>query len=188
VSDKTDLLPFARGLSELGFELVSTGGTARHIRSAGIPVTKVSEITGFPEILDGRVKTLHPIIHGGILADRDKEAHRQELRDKGIVPIDVVAANLYPFQATVARPDAKPSEIVENIDIGGPCMIRAAAKNFSSVLVVIDPGDYGRVLEALRKGQGRVSLALRQELALKAFSHTAAYDRAISEWLGSQGA
>ncbi|MDX1383811.1 MAG: bifunctional phosphoribosylaminoimidazolecarboxamide formyltransferase/IMP cyclohydrolase [Thermoanaerobaculia bacterium] len=186
VSDKTGVAPFAKGLSELGVEILSTGGTLRHLSDAGVPVTAVADVTGSPEILDGRVKTLHPRIHGGILADRSKEEHLQELDDQGIVPIDVVAVNLYPFQQTVAQEGVSAADAIEMIDIGGPCMTRAAAKNYRGVVVVVDPGDYEAVLAALREGDGTVPEELREKLALKAFRHTQEYDTAIAGWLGSR--
>ncbi|MFZ5590459.1 MAG: bifunctional phosphoribosylaminoimidazolecarboxamide formyltransferase/IMP cyclohydrolase [Bacillota bacterium] len=180
VSDKTGLTDFARGLIELGFEIVSTGGTAKALREAGLEVTYVSDVTGFPEILDGRVKTLHPRVHGGILARRTP-AHMEQLAAQGIVPIDLVAVNLYPFRQTVARPGVTLEEAIENIDIGGPAMVRAAAKNHESVLVVVNPSRYGEVLAALQNNT--VSMELRRSLALEAFSHTAAYDAAIANYL-----
>lgn len=198
VSDKTGLLEFARGLAELGFELISTGGTMQHLVDGGLAVTSVSEVGGFPEILDGRVKTLQPRIHGGILARRDDAAHMAQLAEHGIRPIDLVCVNLYPFEQTVAKANVRWDEAIENIDIGGPAMVRAAAKNHESVLVVVRPDDYGRVLAALRAdaaaanggadgdGTTGVTQQLRRELALTAFRHTAAYDAAISAWLGEQ--
>jgi len=182
VSDKTGLVELARGLVELGVELVSTGGTARHLAEAGLAVTGVSEVTGFPEILDGRVKTLHPRIHAGLLADREKPEHLAKLEEMQIGRIDLVVVNLYPFLETVSRPDATPEEIVEMIDIGGPSMLRAAAKNFGGVAVVVDPLDYPEVLAALRANGGVVPFALRRTLARKAFGHTANYDTAIAHW------
>jgi len=182
VSDKTGLADFARGLTELGIELVSTGGTARHLEQAGLGVTGVSAVTGFPEILDGRIKTLHPKIHAGLLADRAKPEHLAKLEQMGIGRIDLVVVNLYPFLETVSRPDATAEEIVEMIDIGGPSMLRAAAKNFAGVAVVVDPADYPTVLEALRSNDGVVPLDLRRTLARKAFGHTANYDTAIAHW------
>ncbi len=176
VADKTGLAAFAGRLARLGFELVSTGGTARALRDAGLTVTQVSDVTGFPEILGGRVKTIHPTIHGGILAREDQQG---ELAAHRILPISLVVANLYPFQETAARPGASEDEALEHIDIGGPAMIRAAAKNFASVLVVVDPEDYSHVAEAL---ESEVSPQLRPELARKAFAHTAAYDASIVRW------
>ena len=184
VSDKTGLVEFARGLVELGWELVSTGGTARALRGAGLTSMDISELTGFPEMLDGRVKTLHPKVHGGLLGKRDDPAHRNAMDDHGIAPIDLVVVNLYPFRETAAREGVAPDEVIEQIDIGGPSMVRSAAKNFASVTVVVDPGDYPRVLEAL--GADDEALPLRRALAGKAFAHTAAYDAAIAEWFARQ--
>ncbi len=187
VFDKRDLVEFAKGLDRLGIEILSTGGTYRVLEGAGLPVVKVAELTGFPEILDGRVKTLHPRIHGGILADRGRAAHVAELREHGIAPIDLVVVNLYPFQETSRRPGVEFAEVIESIDIGGPCMIRAAAKNYQGVVVVVDPEDYPQVLAALEEGDGRVPEALRRRLAIKAFRHTQAYDAAIAAWLERRG-
>jgi phosphoribosylaminoimidazolecarboxamide formyltransferase/IMP cyclohydrolase len=181
VSDKTGVADFAQKLSQLEFEIYSTGGTKKALAEAGIPVTSVSEITGFPEILDGRVKTLHPVIYGGILARRDIPDHMTQLAENNIKTIDLVAVNLYPFVQTVAREDVTFDEAVENIDIGGPSMIRAAAKNFPSVIVLVDPADYQPVLEKLE--HGGVELAERKRLAQKAFQHVAIYDTAISYYL-----
>jgi phosphoribosylaminoimidazolecarboxamide formyltransferase/IMP cyclohydrolase len=177
VSDKTGVVELSRKLAALGVKILSTGGTARSLREAGVAVTDVSEYTGSPEIMEGRVKTLHPRVHGAILM-RDLEADRQDLARVGGAPIDLVVVNLYPFEATVAR-GAAHDEVVENIDIGGPCMIRAAAKNHARVGVVVDPKDYDRVAAA---AAGGLDAALRFELASKAFAHTAGYDRAISEY------
>jgi len=184
VSDKTGLVELARGLADMGVELISTGGTARALREAGLAVRPVEEVTGFPEILNGRVKTLHPAIHGGILARREP-AHLDELGRLGITPLDMVVVNLYPFAQTVARPGVSLDEALEQIDIGGVTLLRAAAKNFAAVTVLCDPADYPPVLDELRQ-RGDVSLATRQRLALKAFRHTAAYDAAIAEYLASQ--
>lgn len=186
VSDKAGLVEFARGLAELGIELVSTGGTARHLSDAGLAVTAVSALTGYPEMLDGRVKTLHPRVHGGLLADRSRPEHLAALDERGIGRIDVVAVNLYPFRQTVADPSATAAEIVEMIDIGGPSMVRSAAKNFAGVAVVVDPMDYPDVLQELQRGGGVVPLELRRALARKAFGHTAAYDTAIAAWFASE--
>jgi phosphoribosylaminoimidazolecarboxamide formyltransferase/IMP cyclohydrolase len=186
LSDKTGAVEFARALSLHGFALVSTGGTARLLADAGLAVTEVAQITGFPEMLDGRVKTLHPNIHGGLLARRDDPAHMATLQAQGIAPIDIVVINLYPFAATIARPDASLAEAIENIDIGGPAMLRSAAKNHASVAVLVDPRDYHRVLAEL-DSTGAVGDATRFELATKAFAHTAAYDGAISGYLSSIG-
>jgi phosphoribosylaminoimidazolecarboxamide formyltransferase/IMP cyclohydrolase len=181
VSDKTGIVPFARALVDLGWEVVSTGGTARALREAGVPVVSIETVTGLPEMLDGRVKTLHPAIHGGLLARRDLDAHMKALAQHRIAPIDLVAVNLYPFRETVAKPDASREEAIEQIDIGGPSLLRSAAKNHASVFVVVDPSDYERVLEAL---EGKKPAAqLREELATKVFRHTSAYDAAIATYL-----
>ncbi|HLK68321.1 MAG TPA: bifunctional phosphoribosylaminoimidazolecarboxamide formyltransferase/IMP cyclohydrolase [Bryobacteraceae bacterium] len=180
VTDKTDVVEFARGLSELGAELISTGGTARLIREAGVPVRDVSDVTGFPEMLDGRVKTLHPKISGGILAMRSKAEHMHALQQHQIAPIDMVVVNLYRFEEVAAKSDAPLEELIENIDIGGPTMIRAAAKNYSDVAVVVSPGDYRGVLDELRSNAGELSLETRWRLAKTAFRTTADYDAAIS--------
>lgn len=183
VSDKAGVVDFARGLAELGVEIISTGGTARVLKEAGLPVTLVSEVTGFPEILDGRVKTLHPKVHGGILALRNED-HLRQLAEHEIAPIDLVAVNLYPFKETVAKPGVTLEEAVENIDIGGPTMVRAAAKNYRHVVVAVNPSRYGNILAALQK-KGEVDIKLRMELAQEAFAHTAAYDAAIFDYLQS---
>ncbi len=182
VSDKTGLIELARGLADRGIEIVSTGGTAKHLKEGGLPVTPVAAVTGSPEILEGRVKTLHPRIHGGILADRTKATHLAQLAEHSIAPIDIVVVNLYPFRETAARPGATPADIVEMIDIGGPCMVRAAAKNHAGVIVVVDPADYPAVLAGLAAGDGRIDDAERRRLATKAFRHTADYDAAIAAW------
>ena len=183
VSDKTGLVDLARGLAELGVELVSTGGTARALTAAGLTVREVADVTGFPEMLDGRVKTLHPAIHGGILARRDLAAHEEALARHGIGPIDLVAVNLYPFEATVVKPGVGYDDAIEQIDVGGPAMIRAAAKNHASVVVLVDPAQYQPVLEELRRSGGAVSADARRRLALEAFRRTAQYDAAIAAWL-----
>lgn len=180
VSNKEGVVDFARGLAALNIEIISTGGTEKTLREAGVPVTYISDVTGFPEILDGRVKTLHPNVHGGILALRNED-HLGQLKKHGIEPIDLVAVNLYPFRETIAKPGVTLEEAIENIDIGGPTMVRSAAKNYQHVLIVVNPGRYGEVLDALR--QGDVDTKLRQSLALEAFSHTASYDMAISAYL-----
>ncbi|CAL9446279.1 Bifunctional purine biosynthesis protein PurH [Streptomyces sp. enrichment culture] len=182
VYDKTGLEELARGLHEAGVELVSTGSTAARIAAAGVPVTKVEELTGFPECLDGRVKTLHPKVHAGILADLRLDTHRQQLDELGVAPFDLVVVNLYPFRETVAS-GATPDECVEQIDIGGPSMVRAAAKNHPSVAVVTSPDRYGDVLAAVR--DGGFDLAARKRLAAEAFRHTAAYDVAVASWFAS---
>ena len=182
VSDKTGALDLARGLAGLGFRLLSTGGTAKLLADAGLAVIEVAQYTGFPEILDGRVKTLNPRIHAGLLARRDEPTHMAALAQHGIDPIDILVVNLYPFEQTVARPDCSFDDAIENIDIGGPAMLRAAAKNHGSVAVVVDPADYATVLDEL-KAHGRVGSALRFELAKKVFAHTARYDGAIGNYL-----
>lgn len=186
VSDKKGLVDFARELSPLGVDVFSTGGTKKSLEAAGVPVKSVSEITGFPEILDGRVKTLHPAVHGGILARRDLPDHMSQLADMGLQTIDMVVVNLYPFIQTVAKPGVTLEDALENIDIGGPTMIRAAAKNFPGVIVVVDPDDYGTVLDKLK--QGPVDMAFRQKLAQKAFQHVAYYDTAIAQYLREKDA
>ncbi|MGM0984728.1 MAG: bifunctional phosphoribosylaminoimidazolecarboxamide formyltransferase/IMP cyclohydrolase [Pseudomonadota bacterium] len=184
VSDKTGIVDFARGLVEQGVALLSTGGTFRLLQENGIAVTEVSEHTGFPEIMDGRVKTLHPKIHGGILGRRDQDD--AVMAEHGIEPIDMVVVNLYPFSATVARPDCTLEDAIENIDIGGPTMVRACAKNHAYTTIVVDAGDYARVLGEIAAGDGAVSDATRFDLAVKAFEHTAGYDAAIADYLGQR--
>jgi phosphoribosylaminoimidazolecarboxamide formyltransferase/IMP cyclohydrolase len=184
VSDKTGIVEMAKELAALGAELLSTGGTANTLREAGVPVTDVAAYTGSPEILDGRVKTLHPKIHGGLLGRRSVPAHVEQMKQHGIGPIDVVIVNLYPFESTVAKPDCRFEEAIENIDIGGPSMLRSAAKNHEDVVVVVDPADYPRVLQALKAGA--VTPALRRELAAKVFQHTARYDGLIAGYLERQ--
>ncbi len=184
VSDKSGLIDFARGLKELNVEIYSTGGTKKSLEAAGIDVHSVSELTGFPEILDGRVKTLHPAVHGGILARRDLPQHLAQLSQNHIQLIDMVVVNLYPFVETVTKAEVSLDEALENIDIGGPTMIRSAAKNFPSVLVVVDPRDYDTILEKLR--QGNIELAHRKRLAQKAFQHVALYDTAIAQYLNDE--
>ncbi|MGI6030901.1 MAG: bifunctional phosphoribosylaminoimidazolecarboxamide formyltransferase/IMP cyclohydrolase [Eubacteriales bacterium] len=185
VSDKTGVVEFARGLAELGYELVSTGGTEKTIRDAGIPVVNITEITGFPECLDGRVKTLHPVVHAGILAMRSNPEHMATLEKMNIVPIDVVAINLYPFKQTMLKEGVSLEECIENIDIGGPTMIRAAAKNWQDVAVIVDPADYTMVLESL-KANGEVSREDKFRLAYKVFEHTSQYDTLIATYLRRQ--
>ncbi len=184
VSDKTGVVDFARDLVELGVDILSTGGTARTLRDAGLAVTDVSEYTGFPEVMDGRVKTLHPRIHGGLLGRRERD--REVMDAHGIRPIDLVAVNLYPFERAVADPQCTLATAIENIDIGGPAMLRAAAKNHGAVTVVVSPADYARVVEEMRRREGRVSDATRFDLAARAFEHTARYDGAIANYLGSR--
>src|SRR5215468_7448567 len=188
VHDKTGVVDFARGLAALGVELLSTGGTAKLLRDSGVTVVDVAQATGFPEMLDGRVKTLHPKIHGGILARRDRPEHMKALETHGIGPIDLVAVTLYPFEATVARPGVMLEEAIENIDIGGPSMIRGAAKNHASVAVVTDTRQYAPVLEELREGRGSLSAETRYRLAFEAFRRTAQYDAAIAAYLREPGA
>ena len=184
VSDKTGIVEFGRALGALGVEILSTGGTARSLADAGVAVTEVSDYTGFPEMLDGRVKTLHPKVHGGLLARRDLPEHMAALQAQGIDTIDLLAVNLYPFQQTVARPDCSLEEAIENIDIGGPAMLRAAAKNHDGVTVVVDPADYGSVLAQI-SGHGGVDRTSRFALATKVYAHTAGYDSAIAGYLSS---
>lgn len=185
VSDKTGVVDFARKLHAAGVEIVSTGGTMRAIKEAGIPVMYVSDVTGFPEIMDGRVKTLNPYIHGGILAVRDNPEHVASMKEHKITPIDLVVVNLYPFKETIAKPDVTLAEAIENIDIGGPAMIRAAAKNFKFVTVVTNPKRYDEVAEAIIK-DGCTSGMLRMQLAQEAFAHTAEYDDCIQNYLKQQ--
>ena len=184
LSDKSGLVDFATRLIALDFELISTGGTAAALREAGLSCVDVSDVTGFPECLDGRVKTLHPAIHAGLLVIRDNEAHMQSITQMGIEPIDLLAVNLYPFRATIEREGVTLEQAIENIDIGGPTMLRAAAKNYRDVVVVVDPADYECVLEGY--ASGTVPLELRAMLARKVFAHTAAYDALISHWLNTQ--
>jgi phosphoribosylaminoimidazolecarboxamide formyltransferase / IMP cyclohydrolase len=184
VSDKSGIVEFARGLAAAGFGILSTGGTAQLLAREGVQVTEVSAHTGFPEMLDGRVKTLHPRIHGGLLARMDDAKHRAAIAAAGIEPIEVLAVNLYPFESTVADPDCALDEAVENVDIGGPAMLRAAAKNYGSVAAIVDPADYPRVLSEIQQN-GKVADATRFALATKVFAHTAAYDGAIAGYLSS---
>ena len=185
VSDKSGLIEFARELAGHGIELVSTGGTAKALADAALKVRDVSELTGFPEMMDGRVKTLHPKVHGGLLAIRDDKAHAVSMKEHGIAPIDLLVVNLYPFEATVAK-GAAFDDCIENIDIGGPAMIRAAAKNHNDVAVVVDADDYARLLDELKQHGGATTLALRKALAQKAYARTAAYDAAISNWFANE--
>jgi phosphoribosylaminoimidazolecarboxamide formyltransferase/IMP cyclohydrolase len=185
VSDKSGLIEFARALAGHGIDLVSTGGTAKAIAGAGLKVRDVSELTGFPEMMDGRVKTLHPKVHGGLLAIRDNAEHAQSMKTHGIAPIDLLVVNLYPFEATVDK-GAGFDECIENIDIGGPAMIRAAAKNHDDVAVVVESQDYQAVLDELAANQGATTLPLRRRLAAKAYARTAAYDAAISNWFAAE--
>lgn len=184
VSDKSGLVDFARALVTAGWDLVSTGGTARAIRDAGLAVRDIAEVTRFPEMLDGRVKTLHPTVHGALLARRDLPEHMAAIAEHDIAPIDLVCVNLYPFRETAARPGVHPDEVIENIDIGGPSMLRSAAKNFASVWVLVDPADYAPVLAAIQSGTDDATL--RRRLAEKVYAHTAAYDAAITSWFAQQ--
>ena len=187
VSDKNGIVPLAEALHRIhGYQLLSSGGTAKVLEDAGLPVTRVSEHTGAPEILGGRVKTLHPRVHGGILAKRGDAAHQADLEQQGIPAIDLVVVNLYPFRETVAKPDVTWSQAIENIDIGGPAMVRAAAKNHADVAVLTSPDQYSSVLAAMAESAGRVPDDLRRQLALEAFQHTAAYDSAISRWMAAE--
>src|SRR2546428_5661464 len=186
VSDKTGVAAFARVLERQGVDIISTGGTANLLRKEKIPVREISSFTAFPEVLDGRVKTLHPRVHGGLLYKRGNAKHEAEARECGFEPIDLVVVNLYPFEATIAKPDVTLAEAIENIDIGGLSMIRSAAKNYESVTVVVDPADYGAVLENMRDNKGETTLKLRERLAIKAFVRTADYDRAISSFLNKE--
>jgi phosphoribosylaminoimidazolecarboxamide formyltransferase/IMP cyclohydrolase len=186
VSDKTGIVDFARGLEELGVEIVSTGGTARELLGAGIQAREIEDFTGFPEMMDGRLKTLHPRLYAGLLALRDNEAHLAAAAEHEIEQVDLVCVNLYPFEQTVARGDASDAEIVENIDIGGPTMIRATAKNAAFAAVVVDPADYEGVLGELRASDGRLALDARRRLQAKAFACTARYDAAIASWFASR--
>ncbi len=181
VSDKTGLAEFARSLAELGTILISTGGTAKMLTEAGISSLPVEKITGFPEMFDGRVKTLHPKVHGGLLYVRNS-AHEAKAHEHGIQPIDLLVVNFYPFSQTVRKPNVQYHEVIENIDIGGPAMVRSAAKNHASVTVIVDPADYTEVLDVMKQNGGETTLELRKHLAGKAYEATAAYDTAIAEW------
>ncbi len=183
VSDKTGVVQFAEKLSSFGVKILSTGGTARALREAGLDITDVSEYTGFPEMLDGRVKTLHPKIHGGLLGLRSNPEHVDTMKKHGIEKIDMVVVNLYPFKETIAKPDCTFEDAIENIDIGGPTMLRSAAKNFQSVTVVIDPADYDQVLIDMEKTGGEVTSETNFDLAIKVFETTSGYDRAITDYL-----
>src|SRR5678816_3193804 len=186
VSDKTGIAALARALEGQGVDIISTGGTANLLRKEKIPVREISSFTAFPEVLEGRVKTLHPRVHGGLLYKRGNPKHEAEARECGFEPIDMVAVNLYPFEATIAKPDVTLAEAIENIDIGGPSMIRSAAKNYESVTVIVDPADYDVVLENMGKHDGETTLKLRERLAIKAFNRTAEYDRVIANFLNKQ--
>lgn len=182
LTDKSGIEDFSKELQDLGIEILSTGGTAKKIREAGVAVKDVAEFTNFPEMLDGRVKTLHPKVHGGILNQRDNDNHRQQCHEHGISNIDLVAVNLYAFEKTVADPNCSLADAIENIDIGGPTLLRASAKNFNDVTVIVDPADYELVLEEIRS-KGNTTLKTRFYLATKVFALTSQYDTAISEWL-----
>ncbi len=182
LTDKSGIAGFVKELADLGIEILSTGGTAKTIRQAGIKVMDVSEFTGFPEMLDGRVKTLHPKIHGGILNQRENADHQRQCAAHGLLNIDLVAVNLYAFEKTVADPQCSLADAIENIDIGGPTLLRASAKNFHDVTVIVDPADYPRVLGEIKE-QGNTSLATRFSLAAKVFALTSSYDTKISQWL-----
>jgi phosphoribosylaminoimidazolecarboxamide formyltransferase/IMP cyclohydrolase len=186
VSEKSGIASFARALERQGVDIISTGGTADLLRKEKIPVREISSFTAFPEVLEGRVKTLHPRVHGGLLYKRGNPKHEAEARECGFEPIDLVAVNLYPFEATIAKPDVTLAEAIENIDIGGPSMIRSAAKNYESVTVVVDPADYDLVLENMRDNNGETTLKLRERLAIKAFIKTSEYDRAIGNFLNKE--
>lgn len=188
VSDKEGIVDFCRTLEKAGVEIISTGGTYAKLSEAGIKVKKVDELTGFPEMMEGRVKTLHPMVHGGILADRNKKEHMDEIDAAGILPIDMVVVNLYPFKETISKPDVSLEDAIENIDIGGPTMIRSAAKNNGSVAVIVDPGDYGKISLELEKNSGKLSGDTLFSLAVKAFQHTSEYDSVIFGYLGNKTA
>jgi len=185
VSDKTGVVDFAKELSSMGIEVLSTGGTAKTLRDAGVPVIEVSDYTGFPEMMDGRLKTLHPKIHGGLLSRRSNPKDMEEIKKHGIGTIDLVAVNLYPFEKTISKPEVTFDEAIENIDIGGPTMLRAASKNFVDVAVVVDPADYSAVLAEMKKSGGEISRETRLNFANKVFAHTARYDTLITNYLTS---
>ena len=182
LTDKSGIEEFAGELAGLGIEILSTGGTAKKLRDSGVPVKDVSEFTGFPEMLDGRVKTLHPLVHGGILNQRENTEHQRQCAEHGIKPIDLVAVNLYAFEKTVADPNCSLADAIENIDIGGPTLLRASAKNFNDVTVIVDPADYPQVLAEIRES-GNTTLKTRFRLAVKVFELTSSYDTAIARWL-----
>jgi phosphoribosylaminoimidazolecarboxamide formyltransferase/IMP cyclohydrolase len=183
VTDKSGLADFGKFLAGQGVEILSTGGTAKMLRENGVPVVEVSDYTGFPEMLDGRVKTLHPKIHGGILGRRDLAAHREQMEQHGIAPIDLVVVNLYQFEKAVAQPGCTLANAIENIDIGGPTLLRAAAKNYEGVTVVVDPADYAQIMQEMKAHQGVTTVATRFQLARKVFALTSAYDAAITRYL-----
>ncbi len=183
VYDKKDIIDFAKELRLMNIEILSTGGTAKTLREAGIPVKEISEYTGFPEMLDGRVKTLHPKVHGGLLSRRDNPKDMEEIKKYGIETIDMVVVNLYPFEETISKQDVTLEEAIENIDIGGPAMLRSSSKNFQDVVVIIDPSDYQSVLKEMKSMNGDVSYKTRLELAKKVFRHTSRYDSIIADYL-----
>lgn len=185
VSDKTGIVKLAQFLHDIGVEIISTGGTMKALQDAGIPVTYVSDVTGFPEIMDGRVKTLNPKIHGGILAVRSNPEHVKAMEEHGIKPIDLVVVNLYPFRETIAKPGVTEAEAIENIDIGGPAMVRAAAKNFRDVIIITNPARYSSLIAMLQQ-YGDADMKTRKTLAKEAFTHTSEYDAAISAYLTKQ--
>ena len=186
VSDKTGVVDFAKALSQMGVTIISTGGTARALSQAGLDVIPIEDVTGFPEMMNGRVKTLHPKVHGGILAIKDNPDHIQAMKDHSIESIDLVCVNLYPFEKTVAKPGCTFAEAVENIDIGGPTMIRSSAKNHAFVAVLTDPAQYQSIIDQMKANDASLTAATRSKLALAAFTRTAEYDRAISEYLAKQ--
>lgn len=185
VSDKTGITELAAFLQKKGVEIISTGGTMKAIKEAGIPVTYVSDVTGFPEIMDGRVKTLNPKIHGAILGMRSNPEHMAQMKEHGIIPIDLVVVNLYPFKETISRPGVTEAEAIENIDIGGPAMVRAAAKNFHDVVIITNPARYAKLTEMLETG-GDIDQKTRKSLAMEAFAHTSTYDAMIAGYLQKQ--
>ena len=187
VTDKSGLVEFAKFLAGYQIEILSTGGTAKLLRDNGVPVVEVSDFTGFPEMLDGRVKTLHPKVHGGILGRRDLQSHQEQMAAHGIVPIDLVVVNLYQFEKTVAKPGCTLENAIENIDIGGPTMLRAAAKNYQAVTVVVDPADYSRLMAEMKLNKGATNLGTRFALARKVFKLTHEYDGAIYRYLAEKG-
>src|SRR3954453_17590006 len=186
VSDKKGVAEFARALEKMGVDIISTGGTSELLRKESVPVRDISSFTDYPEVLEGRVKTLHPRVHGGLLYKRGNALHEQQAKEQGFQPIDLVVVNLYPFEQTIAKPDVTLAEAIEQIDIGGPSMIRSAAKNYESVTVVVDPADYDEVLENIRDNDGETTLKLRERLAIKAFIKTSEYDRAIANFLNQE--
>jgi len=183
VSDKGGLVDFAKGLAAMGVEILSTGGTAKALREGGVPVIEVSDYTGFPEMMDGRLKTLHPRIHGGLLSRRSNPKDMEDIAKHGINTIDMVVVNLYPFEKTISKPDVAFDEAIENIDIGGPAMLRAASKNFQDVTVIVDPADYQKVLGEMKSSNNEVSRQTKLGLAQKVFAHTARYDSLIADYL-----